>query len=124
MTLRIDRRLKPSISAVDILPRLQSGLQVKYDNSIYKVIGYLYVHEKIILRNPNQPDCEIIVEINKVKPLLRTMGSMTNQEKDRYEDLLEGVANHTTGVWEVTEWLNNNQFDYNDLISRGLAEKI
>lgn len=122
--LRLYKNLKAPICAEDILPRLHSGLQVKYDNSVYKVIGYLYDRERVILRNSNKPNCELIVDIDDVRPRLRPMDSMTSQEKERYQELLDGVANQTTGVWEVTEWLNNNLFDYKDLIGKGLAEEL
>ena len=120
--IRLDRKLKPSLSAVDVLSRIETRLTVKYAQKEYEVIGYY--GEKFILQDTQQKDCELIVNKGKVKLLLRKMASMTNQEKERYEKLLEEVANHTTGVLEVIEWLNNHQFDYKDLIDRGFAEEI
>ena len=120
--LRLDRKLKPSLSAVDVLSRIETRLTVKYAQKEYEVIGYY--GEKFILQDTQQKDCEQIVNKDKVKLLLRKMDSMTSQEKERYEELLEGVANHTTGVWEVIEWLNNHLFDYKDLIDMGFAEEI
>ena len=62
--------------------------------------------------------------MDQVKPLLRKMDSMTDDEKDYYQSLLDGVADHTKDVWEVTEWLNRKLFDYKDLIGKGLAEEL
>lgn len=98
-------------------------MTVKYAQKEYRVIGYLWFRDKLILQDTQQQDCELIVEMDKVKPLLRKMNSMTNEEKERHQSLLEGVANQTTGVWEVTEWLNRGLFDYKDLIGQGLAEE-
>lgn len=87
-------------------------------------MGYIDFRVKLILQDLQQPDCELIVEIDKVKPLLRKMDSMTSKEKEKYQELLDGVANQTIGVWEVAEWLNNKLFDYKDLIGKGLAEEL
>ena len=113
----------PTLEIDDILPRISGRLTVKYAQKEYKVIGYLDYCDKFILQATQQHECEIIVEIDKVKPLLRKMDSMTNDEKERYQEMLDGVANHSTGVWEVTEWLNHKLFDYKDLIGQGLAEE-
>ena len=123
MPLRINKDTKPFLHEDDILPRIGSSLIVIYAQKEYKVIGYRDYREKLILRDPQQPDCEIIVEMDQVKPLLRKMDSMTNDEKEHYQSLLNGVASQTTGVWEVTEWLNRKLFDYKDLIGQGLAEE-
>ena len=114
---------KSRIRIDDILPRRSGLLTVMYAQKEYKVIGYLDYRDKLILRDTQQQDCENIVEMGKVKPLLRRMDSMTSKEKERYQELLDGVAGRTTNVWEVTEWLNDNLFDYKDLIGQGLAEE-
>ena len=126
MGLRINKNIKitPSISIDIIMPLISDRLTVKYKNKEYRIIGYRISPEKLFLQDPQQPDCELIVEVNKVKPLLRKMESMTNDEKKEYQSLLDGVANHTKSVWEVTEWLNKNQFDYKNLIGDKLAEEI
>jgi len=112
-----------SLLVDDILPWMTGRLTVKYVQKEYIVIGYIGDCERLILQDPQQPDCELIVEMNKVKPLLRKINSMTDKEKDHYQSLLNGVRNGAKGVWEVTEWLNDNSFDYKDLIGQGLAEE-
>lgn len=87
-------------------------------------MGYHEFRERLILQDSQQPDDELIVEMSKVKPLLRKMDSMTSDEEERYKKLLIGVANLTTDVWEVTEWLNRKLFDYKNLIGNGLAEEL
>ena len=125
MSLKINSSLKirPTIEVDDILPRIVGRLTVLYNQKEYNIIGYLDDRIRLILQDLQKPDCEIIVFLDKVKPLLRKMDSMTSDEKERYQELLDGVANQTKGVWEVTEWLNRKQFDYKDLIGQGLAEE-
>ena len=115
---------KPPLDIDDILPRISSRLTVIYAQKKYKVVGFHDSPVRLILQDSQQPDDELIVEMSKVKPLLRKMDSMTNQEKEDYQEMLDGVANHTTEVWEVTEWLNRGLFDYYDLIGMGLAEEL
>lgn len=125
MALKINSSFKyhPTIEMEDVLPRIVGRLTVLYNQKEYKITGYLDDRIRLILQDPQQPDCEIIVYLDKVKPLLRKMDSMTNDEKDYYQSLLDGVADHTKDVWEVTEWLNRKLFDYKDLIGKGLAEE-
>ena len=125
MPLKLGKHLiRNYLSRDDILPRIIGGLTVSYAKKEYKVLGYHEFRERLILQDSQQPDDELIVEMSKVKPLLRKMDSMTNQEKEDYQEMLDGVANHTTEVWEVTEWLNSELFDYKELIGEGLAEEL
>lgn len=123
LTINSKSVVKPVIKKDDVLPRISGDLSVIYDQKEYKIIGYLDDRIRLILQDPQQPDCELIVVIDKVKPLLRKMDSMTSDEKERYQELLDGVASQTTETWEVTEWLNRKLFDYKDLIGKGLAEE-
>ena len=127
MPLKLGKHLISNYLSVhrdDILPRIIGGLTVSYAQKEYKVVGYHDFRERLILQDSQQPGDELIVEMSKVKPLLRKMDSMTSDEEDRYKELLMGVANLTTDVWEVTEWLNRKLFDYTNLIGKGLAEEL
>ena len=126
MALKLNNqsRLKSTFIMDDILPRIRGRLTVRYAQKEYQVIGYYDFRDKLILRDLQQPDCDLIVELDKVKPLLRRMDSMTSDEKDRYQSMLDKVKNNEIGVWKVTEWLDRKLFDYNDLIGRGLAEEL
>ena len=50
-------------------------------------------------------------------PYLLPMSSMTIQEKDYYNWMMENRDNS----WLVVDWLNKNFFDYRGLINKGLA---
>lgn len=75
-------------------------------------------------------------EIKNIKPYLRSMSSMTEEEKEEYYCLCydEQVEVFEYGEWgtkiyfhdtiESIDWLNANHFDYRGLIEKGLAIEV
>lgn len=68
-------------------------------------------------------DCAFSVE--GVKPYLRPMSSMTEEEKLEYKEYLNSIEGKLIGfkartIW-VFDWLNAHHFDFRNLIERGLA---
>ena len=65
------------------------------------------------------------VDIDDVKPYLRPMDSMTDEERDEYENILEYDRNYyyttSTPTIKTIDWLNENHFDYRKLIEKKLA---
>lgn len=71
--------------------------------------------------------------IENVKPYLRPMSSMTEEEKEEFESLvftydfgnglfpIEHVIMYWDSFEEVLDWLNEHHFDYRNLIEKGLA---
>ena len=59
----------------------------------------------------------------RFKPYLRSMSSMTDEEKLMYEGLMIGTDN-VSYILDVIDWLNKNHFDYRGLIEKGLAVKV
>ena len=59
-------------------------------------------------------------KIKDIKPYLRPMSSMTEEEKFMYEGLMIGIDN-ISYMLDVIDWLNKNHFDYRGLIEKGLA---
>ena len=59
-----------------------------------------------------------------IKPYLRDILDMTEEEKTYYDNLL-GKNIYTTrySACRLIDWLNEHYFDYNDLIEKGLALK-
>ena len=105
---------------IDILSRLPHGLRIDYSGTFYDAYAYNDKAEQIVLRGS---DCDILVGIEHVKPLLRRMSSMTNEEKIKYETLLADAAVNGE-VWKVTDWLNRNMFDYRGLIDDNWAVEM
>ena len=68
-------------------------------------------------------------DIEDVKPYLRPMSSMTEEERNEYFDFrnqeLQRVALAEVGrestIAEISDWLNAHHFDYRGLIPMGLA---
>ena len=59
-----------------------------------------------------------------IKPYLRSMSSMTEEEKKEYEHIAPGIEiENGVRIPNVNqiEWLNAHHFDYRGLIERGLA---
>lgn len=57
--------------------------------------------------------------IHGIKPYLRPMSSMTEEE-----DIYYNTVFTTLKCWEKTDWLNSHYFDYRELIEKGLAIEV
>lgn len=62
------------------------------------------------------------IEYRKLRPYLRPMASMTDEEKEDFgvPFTSEGLVTLADTV-ECMDWLNKHQFDYRGLIEKGLA---
>jgi len=65
-------------------------------------------------------------KIEQVKPYLRPMSSMTEEERKEYNEYLFhgasiGLMSNTETAYELIDWLNAHHFDYRGLIEMGLA---
>ena len=58
-----------------------------------------------------------------IKPYLRPMSSMTEEEREDYEMLqtYPGFKTNHTDLTDMYDWLNEKMFDYRGLIEKGLA---
>lgn len=61
------------------------------------------------------------VAIENIKPYLRPMSSMTDEERKYYNQLSLLVVDGDNNVYEEIDWLNTHHFDYRGLIEKGLA---
>lgn len=67
-----------------------------------------------------------LVDISEIRPYLRPMSSMTEEESEKFEEFLQLQAEYTTGAdirfkYDMCDWLNSKHFDYRGLIEKGLA---
>ena len=67
--------------------------------------------------------------IENVKPYLRSMSSMTEEERNEYNEYLFygssiGLSSNTATAYELIDWLNKKMFDYLGLIPKGLAIEV
>ena len=82
-------------------------------NILYELHSYKCCYGLVGLMN----ECDI----ESIKPYLRPMSSMTEEEKETYESFIISIASDETGAWELIDWLNEHHFDYRGLIPKGLA---
>lgn len=67
---------------------------------------------------------DYLANTNRVKPYLRPMSSMTDEEKVEYNDfnlVLVGYEGRGLECAELFDWLNAHHFDYRGLIEKELA---
>ena len=62
-------------------------------------------------------------------PYLRPMSSMTEEERNEYNEYLFygssiGLSSNTATAYELIDWLNKKMFDYLGLIPKGLAIEV
>ena len=72
--------------------------------------------------------------IDDIKPYLRSLSSMTEEEKKEFNSLINGVeercinaygkGGYTLAFIEVNDWLNAHHFDYRGLIEKGFAIEV
>lgn len=73
----------------------------------------------------------VFYKLQEIKPYLRPISSMTEEEKKEFNSLINGVeercinaygkGGYTLAFIEVNDWLNKHHFDYRGLIEKGLA---
>jgi hypothetical protein len=79
----------------------------------------------------NNTDAEIIIgqyglSIEKIKPYLFPLSSMTEEQEEEYNSLCEVCTNDWGNdmyfnTIDSIDWLNKNHFDFRNLIPKGLA---
>ena len=99
----------------DLCARLPYGVKIEgYElpciilNSDW--LHFMYTHQEFAIR----------------RPYLRSIDSMTEEEKEEFENLLEGIVDgierwDKPDLCEEYDWLNAHHFDYRHLIEKGLA---
>ena len=66
----------------------------------------------------------IFQEIDEIKPYLRPMSDMTEEEKKEYNAYHSHPDNIGDSPWFYVDWLNEHYFDYRGLIEKGLAIEV
>lgn len=98
----------------DLSARLPYGIKVQYNNEIYDIDYISALYEEVNLDNPDN----YTIGLSEIKPYLRPMSSMTEEEKEILRTLKWTKLEHHT-----VDWLNAHHFDYRGLIEKGLALK-
>lgn len=120
----------------DLCARLPYGVKiyVKGHDATQVIEGILHLNPNVSFRTE---DC-YSVYLTDIKPYLRPMSSMTEEERKELEELTGGDEISISGfgirvlyggcygmMWddcsEIVDWLNAHYFDYRGLIEKGLA---
>ena len=118
----------------ELCTRLPYGIVINVGDKDLKLdkkhqcIGVLYPEDCSDEFNERHNNASFYIVISgcyygeEIKPYLRPMSSMTEEEKAMYEGLMIGTDN-ISYMLDVIDWLNANHFDYRGLIEKGLALK-
>lgn len=114
----------------DLCARLPYGVKFKADNEEYiREIHYIK-NENVYIREYRN----LSYWIDIIKPYLRPMSSMTEEEHNEYlatkrkeykEDypnaVIDTVYYEYFDTYKTFDWLNKHHFDYRGLLNKGLA---
>lgn len=113
----------------DLCTRLPYGVKFACNKNIYTVKGL-----DLIVTDEGDWEYAVIakgiapIEIEYIKPHLRPMSSMTEDEEYEYDNLITYECNDEEGICfsinnfdKLLDWFNKNMFDYRGLIEKGLA---
>ena len=125
---------KKEILLLDLCARLPYNLVINADGTdmvlddAHRNLGIMHVREcsEDFKRRSNLSDDDFIIIISgcyygeDVKPYLRSISSMTEEENNEYMDTFD--SNDTTKpTYRTFDWLNSHFFDFRGLIEMGLA---
>ena len=82
----------------------------KLEGFISNEIGFEFYFEDMVTIDNN---------LKKIKPYLRPMSSMTEEERHIFDKMTRGYTVHQQA--SLFDWLNAHHFDYRGLIEKGLA---
>lgn len=93
----------------DLCSRLPYGVKVLYENKVFDVEYVSPMYEEVKLDIPET----WTIDIDKVKPYLFPMSSITEEQFEEYMAIPSGHPS--------IDWFNKNHVDYRCFIERGLA---
>lgn len=114
----------------DLCARLPYGVKV-YGNYRYSSGDEIVDDERVEVLNLSTLDW--FINGIELKPYLRPMSSMTEEEKKEFDNFyvidedvwmnkgIKGYINQSIIMSNGIDWLNSHHFDYRGLISKGLA---
>ena len=107
----------------DLSARLPYRVLVHYCNKKHTLYTNDFVLDERLLIEFRCSDCCV-----ELKPYLRPLSSMTEEEKKEYCDLQDRFLCSSqypvTEAYALFDWLNKNHFDFRGLIPKGLAIEV
>jgi len=107
----------------DLCGRLPYEVKVEYRGESI-TLDYALFAKEYSLAFGQYPMKFNLDKLDTIKPYLRPMSNMTEEEKDYYDTITYTEdETHFKGVWckSVVDWLNKKMFDYRGLIEKGIA---
>lgn len=106
----------------DLCARWPYGVKINIRND------YTLTMEDIKLNAYHLSTASYDIEYRGLRPYLRPMSSMTEEEEKVFNDFLEFQAEYVSDAdldnkTDMYDWLNTHHFDYRGLIEKGLALK-
>ena len=104
----------------DLCARLPYGVKIMFSHN-----GFRWDYEQILDNITKCDDGEYAINdwgIHGIKPYLRPMSSMTEEEEEDYQYITERwMYDASYSIGDSLDWLNEHHFDYRGLIDKGLA---
>ena len=104
----------------DLCARLPYGVKVVHLATTYSI---QYVDSKF--DEVKLDGIPYTVSTGYIKPYLRPMSSMTEEEEKEYSNFIDGKDSNPNDLnWlatHISDWLDRRMFDHRGLISKGLA---
>lgn len=111
---------------IDLCGRYPYGVIVKLDDKTVCVDDIKFIRGDYYLTLKDIDKTYIGVDVERVRPYLRSLKSMTADEKEEYKKTFDTYENGTgtklvCQSYQTFDWLNAHHFDYRSLIEQGLA---
>lgn len=111
---------------IDLCGRYPYGVVVKLDDKTVCVDDIKFIRGDYILTLRGVEKTYIGVDVERVRPYLRSLKSMTVAEKEEYKKTFDTYENGmgtklVCQSYQTFDWLNAHHFDYRGLIEHGLA---
>ena len=115
-----------ALLCVDLCGRYPYGVVVKLDDKTVCVDDIKFIRGDYILTLRGVEKTYIGVDVERVRPYLRSLKSMTVAEKEEYKKTFDTYENGmgtklVCQSYQTFDWLNAHHFDYRGLIEQGLA---
>lgn len=109
----------------DICARFPYGVYVKMNDTDMRVIDIYYSRGDVFFNLVGEKTV-VGVEVDRLRPYLRSLSTMTEDEKKEFTDTFdvhEGILGNKIELLSSASytWLIKNRFDYQGLIPLGLA---
>ena len=109
---------------IDLSGRTPYGVMVEFTprkTPRKGIVIYVKPKDENVIFKEQDTNIHYAYPVSSVKPYLRPMSSMTEEEEKEWWDTFDGKNYVVTGHSASIDWLNAHHFDYRGLIEKGLA---